>query len=173
MTASRQLAWHYTTGEWFQAIVESGVILPSTAYIDPDEKPIVWFSLNSHWEQTANKLDLEADGLRTLSMEETAAHCGGLDRFGVCPAVCPYTWRELKQLSGMSPRIAAALYRIGIEQGARPGQWRGTFEPVGREQWRLVDVYQAGVWVRIPLNGEPSQHGSSPRLSSQEKSFEH
>ena len=56
-------------------------------------------------------------------------------RFGVAPETAPRDWRALKELSGMSGRMAQGLYREAIARGARPGQWWGTFEPVPRSQW--------------------------------------
>lgn len=46
---------HYTTGEKLRAIINTGQILPSTAHIEPNEKPVAWFSTNPDWEPTATK----------------------------------------------------------------------------------------------------------------------
>jgi hypothetical protein len=144
--------WHYTTGQCFLQIVEDGIIKPAITGVPTHEKPIVWFSTNPHWENTASKAMRKPDGsIVTLNMEETAEHCGGLVRFGVAPETAPHDWNALRDISGMSPKMASALYQAAIRQGARPGEWWGCFEPVPRSRWVAVHVYQDGRWVGVPL----------------------
>ena len=123
---TKDLFWHYTTGLKFRYIVADGAIKAATAYIDPGEKPIVWFSANQFWEETACKLAPDGSQ-RRLNMLETYECWGGLVRFGVAEKTAPLDWHAIKELSGMSSRTAQVLYRGAIDQGARPGQWRGTF----------------------------------------------
>lgn len=74
-------AWHYTTGEKFEQIVRSGFLLAATAHIEPNERPVVWFSTNQHWEGTALKGQRQPDGsTRWLSMDETCLAGRGLVR---------------------------------------------------------------------------------------------
>jgi len=47
------LLWHYTKGVHLAKILADGFIRPATAFVDPGEKPIVWFSTDQHWEPTA------------------------------------------------------------------------------------------------------------------------
>jgi hypothetical protein len=140
--------WHYTTGENFVQIVEDDAIKPATEHVPKNERPIVWFSLNQRWEQTANKGRRTADGRRvTATMMEMCELGGGLVRIGVAPETAPYDWKTLRDLSGMSSAMARGLYNAAIEQGARPGEWRGTFELVPQSQWTAVEVLRDNVWV--------------------------
>jgi hypothetical protein len=142
--------WHYTTGLCYDAIITDGIILPATAYVPEKEKPIVWFSTNADWDPTANKMRATDDGrLTTLTREETAHAGGGLFRFGGAPKTAPYDWRALKELSGMSARTARGLYRTAVDSGASPYDWRGTFDPVLREKWLVVERFSQGVWVSL------------------------
>jgi hypothetical protein len=146
--------WHYTTGQNFQMIVDTGAILPAVDYVPLGERPIVWFSYDSIWEPTACKSMVDDRGaLIHLDRDGTAQHGGGLVRIGVNPRTAPLDWRTLKDLSGMSSKMAQALYRAAIKQRAKPGNWRGTFDPVPRSEWSSVDVFDDGVWVTVPLNG--------------------
>jgi hypothetical protein len=49
------LAWHYTTGSNALLIFESGVLRPTSLYVAPPEKPVLWFSTTPYWEPTASK----------------------------------------------------------------------------------------------------------------------
>jgi hypothetical protein len=111
---------------------------------------IVWFSSNQDWERTVWKAIRYPDGttVQLDSMEELAEYCG-LVRFGVAPETAPHDWRALKELSGMSARLARGLYEAAIERGANPNEWFGTFDPVPRELWVAVEVYENGKWVRV------------------------
>ena len=143
--------WHYTVGARFLSIVSDGMIKLATAGLPIDEKPIVWFSTNPDWEQTANKLSLAYGKLIRLDRARTAELGGGLVRIGVAPETAPHDWCALKELSGMSGRVAQGLYRAAIEMGAHPGDWWGAFDAVSRSKWEVVQVYQDGTWIDIPL----------------------
>jgi hypothetical protein len=146
MTETR--LWHYTTGENFVQIVTDDAIKPATEHVPKSERPIVWFSLNQWWEPTANKGRRTSDGrIVTATMLEMCELGCGLARIGVDPETAPYDWKTLRELSGMSPAMARGLYNAAIKQGARPGEWRGTFESVPQSQWTAVEVLQDGRWV--------------------------
>jgi hypothetical protein len=148
------VVYHYTTGQNFHRIVGMGAILPAVDYVPLGEKPIVWFSYDPLWEPTACKSLRDNSGsIIHLDREGTAQHGGGLVRIGVHPRTAPHDWHTLKELSGMSSKIARALYRTAIEKGSRPGNWRGTFDPVPRSNWTSVDVFHNGLWVPVPLTG--------------------
>lgn len=103
----------------------------------------------TRWHYTTGQtfMSIVADGFI-----KAATACGGLVRFAVAPETAPHDWRALKDLSGMAVREAQHLYREGINQGARPGDWWGTFEPVPRSKWTAVQVYESGEWVGVPLD---------------------
>lgn len=70
--SSDQIAWHYTTGVNFIKIVESGFLLPTDACINLGELPVLWFSLNQHWEPTSRKAMITEDGrFRSLTKFDT------------------------------------------------------------------------------------------------------
>ncbi|MCU1325133.1 MAG: hypothetical protein JWN34_503 [Bryobacterales bacterium] len=115
------IAWHYTTGIGFIGIVEDGYIRPATRHVPRGERPVVWFSINQFWEYTANKGWPDKNGNAiTLTMEQTAERCAGLFRFGVLHEHAPYDWRQIRQLSGMSTRMANGLHKVATAAGASP-----------------------------------------------------
>lgn len=156
MTLER-LAWHYTTLARFVVILADGEIRPATAAVPKDERPIVWFSLNQHWEQSANKALRTPEGrLIGLDMEGTMKCGRGLIRIGVRPERAPHAWRELKRLAGMREDMARGLVRVARKDGADPGDWRGTFDPVPRVDWSAIETFIDGSWVRVELEDEPA-----------------
>jgi len=144
--------WHYTTGQKFTLIAQDGIIKPATIGVPRGERPIVWFSTHPMWEPTACKGMINETGkLVRLTMDQTREMGGGLVRFAVALQTAPHDWRALKELSGMSGRMAQHLYHEGIRQGARPGDWWGTFDPVPRSKWLAIQVYDSGEWVDVRL----------------------
>ena len=142
--------WHYTTGQRFLTIVVDGVIQPSTAFVEPPERPIVWFSTHPVWEATACKgLFVPGDGPRIATFAEMVRLGGGVVRFGVAPPTAPYHFQALVQRSGMSVAMAHGLRHRGQAQGADPSDWWGTFQPVPRELWTDVEVWEEDHWVPV------------------------
>jgi hypothetical protein len=141
--------WHYTTGEKFVAIIEDRILKPTACRIDPGERPAVWFSANQWWEKTASKILQTGGKLRSLSMAETAAYGKGLVRFGVERQTAPISWREFRALSGISPATYRNMAKAGKKRGANPGEWFASFEPVPRELWVAVEVFQGDQWMAV------------------------
>jgi hypothetical protein len=124
------MAWHYTIGQKAKLILESGELKPATTFIEAGEKPILWFSTNQDWEQTANKMLTLPDGtLRQLTMEETGAMGGGLFRFGM-PSENLIKWPRLAREANMRGKIQRSLEVVGLRQGADFREWCGSLEPV-------------------------------------------
>jgi hypothetical protein len=150
------LAWHYTTGQNFQMIVESGELLPTASFIAKGEKPILWFSQDQDWEPTACKgwIDPATGTRRTLTRWETFEKAGGLVRFGL-PTARLIAWPEIARLARMPKKQADALVAVGLKQGAIPMRWMGTLDSIGRDEWYAIDVWdsagnaEAGRWVRV------------------------
>lgn len=137
--------WHYTKGRLLPAILADGLIKPATAFVPVNEKPIVWFSTNQHWERTmAPGKDF---GRHWYSMEETASKFG-LARIGVDPDIAPYDFSALRELSGMTSAVANGLVKAAKKRYAEPREWRGTFEPVPRHLWIAIEIWRDGAWVR-------------------------
>lgn len=150
--SDKELAWHYTTGSHFLAIVESGRILPATAYVSGRERPIVWFSTNQQWEQTANKMWRRPDGKLqpTTTRGENYKLGGGLVRFGL-PARNLTPWPKLGRKAGISRSMARALEFAAHDAGADPSEWSGCFEPVDVRDCVVEALSDSGQWERVPI----------------------
>lgn len=142
------LAWHYTTGQNFIKIVNSGFLKPIDIDVRPPEKPILWFSLNQKWELTANKAVMESHGIRRLSMEETFRLGGGLVRFGI-ELNKLYLGVELKKRSRMSTTIWNALCKEGLKQKAKPSEWCGTLNAIPVDDLVVEVMSDDYAWIKI------------------------
>ncbi len=140
--------WHYTTGFAFEQIVEDGFIKPATAGIDPGERPAVHFSAEPMWEPTANKMVRQHGFFRGASKQETYERGGGLVRFGVRRSRT-VPWAKFKKKSRMSVATARGLEVAGREQGAVPRKWYAVFGIVPEAEWKVIEVWDHGAWVRV------------------------
>ena len=138
------MRWHYTTGEFFPAIIESRVIKLSTDSVGP-ERPAAWFSSNQHYDESARGIVVTTlntnSGTRTPSRIPMAviAEKVGVFRIGVKEENAPVPWEQYKADSGLPAKDAEVME-------ARPGnsnEWFASYEPVAMSCWLAVEAYEA------------------------------
>jgi hypothetical protein len=141
--------YHYTTGLKLRAIINSGAIKPSTAHIEPKEKPVAWFSTSPQWEPTATKVPIPGKQGQLL----TAKAQGGLVRITVPGTCAPYVFPQLPLIAGTSPQACIGLLLAGLELGADPNTWRFTPTPVPTALFREVEFYDftSNAWLAVDL----------------------
>lgn len=155
------IRWHYTTGDKFAQIVESGEIRPAKRGVPKGERPAVWFSINQEWEPTANKLSLKPDGtLVSLTKHQTFELANGLARIGVASETAPHDWAEFKQLSRVRSDMARSLYQAALQQGSKPSWWFVSFDSVPRSKWIAVEIWGGSRWERVTHEPVASQQGA-------------
>ena len=64
------MVWHYTILDAFRSILRDGFIKPATQFVPPGERPVVWFSSNPVWENSAAKGVTEGGRRRTATFDE-------------------------------------------------------------------------------------------------------
>lgn len=138
------LAWHYTTREKFSLIKMAGVILPANAGIAEGERPVVWFSLDQHFEPTACKAITDGLGTRMLTVEEMHKQCG-LVRFGIQPRRL-LAGAELKRKARINNQTWRELVTSANEMGADSGLWFGTLEPLPVSWCVVHEMADGQVW---------------------------
>ena len=141
--------YHYTTGIRLRSIINSGSIKPTTANIEPHEKPVAWFSTSPDWEPTATKAPVP--GMAGQIM--TAKSQGGLVRITVPGTCAPYIFPQLPLIAGTKPSVCIGLLISGLELGSDPDTWRFTPEPVPVCFFREVEFYDFANnrWLAIDL----------------------
>ena len=141
--------YHYTTGLKLRQIINSGCIKPTTAKIEPHEKPVAWFSTQDQWEPTASKSPIP--GMQ--GQIETAKAQGGLVRITVPGTSAPYAFPQLPLVAGTKPSVCIGLLLAGLELGSDPDTWRFTPTPVPTALFREFEFYDfaSNRWLAIDL----------------------
>ena len=141
--------YHYTTGLKLRSIINSGAIKPTTAKIEPHEKPVAWFSTSPQWEPTATKVSIPG----VQGQIETAKAQGGLVRITVLRTCAPYVFPQLPLIAGTSPQACIGLLLAGLELGSDPDTWRFTPTPVPMALFREIEFYDFANdhWLAIDL----------------------
>ncbi len=141
--------FHYTTGLKLRQIINSGGIKPTTAKIEPHEKPVAWFSTQDQWEPTASKVPIP--GMQ--GQIETAKAQGDLVRITVPGTCAPYVFQQLPLIAGTKPAVCIGLLLAGLELGSDPDTWRFTPTPVPTALFREVEFYDfaSNRWLAIDL----------------------
>ena len=129
--------WHYTTCQKLDQILASGEIKPSTACLDVNEKPVVWFSARPTWEPTATKCSVPGK----LGQLITAHAQGGLARIAVSSHVSPYSIEQLHLVARTSLQTCAGLILAGLEMGGDPHDWFFTPDSVPLSLFRAIELY--------------------------------
>jgi len=143
-----QLAWHYTTGDHFKEIVESGLLMTTSAGCPDNERPIVWFSMNQWFEPTATKMVFENSRPRSLTMQETKTFFNGLVRFGY-PPLKLIPWHDLPKLAGITRHVKRGLEKAGRLQGATPHHWMGSFQAISVDDLVIEVMNDQNQWQRV------------------------
>jgi hypothetical protein len=144
-----QVIYHFTTGLKLLSIINSGHITPTTAKIEPHEKPVAWFSTQDQWEPTCTKVTIP--GKAGQIMTAKAQH--GLVRITVPGTSAPYTFQQLPLVAGTSLQACVGLLLAGLELGSDPSTWRFTPTPVPSAFFRDVEFYDFAHdrWLAIDL----------------------
>ena len=141
--------YHYTTGSKLRSIINSGAIKPTTATIEPHEKPVAWFSTSPQWEPTATKVPIPGKQGQLLTAKAQA----GLVRITVPGTCAPYVFPQLPLIAGTSLKAYLGLLMAGLELGADPGTWRFTPTPVPTALFREIEFYDFANdhWLAVDL----------------------
>jgi hypothetical protein len=149
------MAWHYTTAERFHSIKGMGLILPATAGVPVNERPVCWFSVHQHFEPTAAKelIDPVTGKRRTATITDMVNRAGGLVRLGR-PARELLTGEALRRKAQISGSAWTGLCRAAAQCGANPNQWFGAVGQVDLAQCAIkhfdpkTSVWQASTQVK-------------------------
>jgi len=141
--------YHYTTGMKLRSIINSGVIKPTPAKIEPHEKPVAWFSTQEHWEPTATKGPIP--GMQGQIM--TAQAQGGLVKIAVPGTCAPHHFPQLPLIAGTKPSVCIGLLIAGLELGSDPDTWRFTTTHVPTALFREVAFFDfaTDTWVAVDM----------------------
>jgi len=139
--------WHYTKSFYLPKIIESGRINLSTAGIGKKEKPVVWLTTSSEWENTSTVGTLKDGVMKFLSKEEMCIQYG-MGRIEIKPSSSFVTFKKFGTTSGVDPRIFISLYNTGIENGSNPDDWYASYIPILSRYFLSVEMYIEEKWIK-------------------------
>ena len=154
-------AYHYTTAERAEQIIDSGAIRPATKNVPEGEQPVVWFSKARTWEPTASKGLLYPTGLSRFATFPEMARIG-IARFRVAQAGL-IAWPDVPAANGMSLAEADKLARAGRKQGANPKDWLVSLRSVPLAEVEAIEVYQGNIWVPKTMAPTADRHHEQAR----------
>jgi len=129
--------YHYTFGHKLRIIKEDGFLRPTGVNISPREVPVLWFSRNPQFEQTAAKAWLQ-NGMVTLMTHSEMDRMLGIFRFKlITPDARLYSWMQLQRKARIPPKTICHMIDEGVKRGARPRDWYGSFVPIPLGSMRL------------------------------------
>ena len=152
-TGLNEMAYHYTTGDIFIEICQTNILNPRKTVTPPDEIPVLWFSTQPYFEQTAAKAvycESAKNNIKRLTMLETMDMCNGLIRF-VYPAESLIRWPLIGRQACMSIKTIKQLEKEGRKQRANPTKWLGSIKPIKFSQLVEIQILKADTlkWVNI------------------------
>lgn len=154
------MVYHYTMGQNWKLIDESGELRPSLLNIQQGERPAVSFTRSSKFDGTAIPSLVRNGQPRRLTLLEAAERAEGLYRIAVDEADAPLTWHQYVKQAPIPAKIAKRLVVIANAEGAFVEDYRFSFPPVPRSKWLSVETFvfepgrfESGKWEPIPPNG--------------------
>ena len=145
--------WHYTVGKHYNNIVEDGYIRLATKYVSENEKPAVWFSSNTDWENSVRKT-IQVEGreeYKDIARDE-------LYKIGITPVRLEidtndlklYNWQEFKKVSNMNPKIVNSFENeIARSWGYNTNDWYVSFEQIPLSRIKSVETWNGKEWQRL------------------------
>ncbi len=142
--------WHYTIVNYLPSILKNGIKIAKTN-VPKGEKPVVWFSTNQIWEETANKSYISNGELKFGNKEETKNRGGGLIRIEVSPKTAPLSWKQFVAMKHIKKKTAKNLISRTALNGADPNDWRISFRKVTHEKILSVECFYSDElgWIDI------------------------
>jgi len=123
---NKNIVWHYSAVVKLPLIVVSGVLKGSNTGAE-SELPMLWFSANQQWENTATKMiETKSGSIVRLTFNQQAERFGCI-RFGL--ASCDsrlLNWRDACKAAGTPREMRKAMEKSGKKSGGDPMQWFAT-----------------------------------------------
>lgn len=142
---------HYAPCIYLPSIIETGTLFTSNAGA-PDEAPLLWFSSNQQWEQTATKIAGDAYGtnLRLLTFAEQWRMMGCC-RFSIPAKAKRFMhWNDACQAAGMRRNKKRKMESSGRDLGADPAEWFALAESLGIDELEF-SVFSGTNWKSADL----------------------
>lgn len=176
------MVYHYAPWAYLPAIVQHGALRPSNARAD-GEVPLLWFSLNQHWEPTATKVwENKAGTILQMTFRQQVSQVGCI-RFGLDdqdPRLLD--WKQACKAAGTGRNERRAMENAGKKLGAKPEDWFATlmsvqladlrFQVFLNEQWldaepaEMAEVWTQHMRKKLLTDSLPLSEADRPALDN-------
>ena len=147
------MAWHYTTGQKYELIKQTGILLPADIGVKPPEQPILWFSTHPKYEPSAMKPIKDANGnFIRLTLDELRDIGGGLYRLGY-PINQLKCGENLRKAAKMSSIWWRRLAKGGANLKADPADWWGHIGSLPLSEVTVETMDSNKRWIPIGDRG--------------------
>lgn len=148
------IAWHYTTGQKFERIKQTGILLPADIGVEPPEQPILWFSTHPRYEPSAMKPlgDSKGNVIRMLTLDELHEMGGGLYRLGY-PINRLKCGENLRKAAKMSSIWWRRLHKGAANLKADPADWWGQVGPMSLSEVTVETMDSNKRWIPVGDRG--------------------
>lgn len=146
------IAYHYTTGQKFELIKESGMLLPADIGMRPNEQPVLWFSSHPRYEPSALKpvADEYGNFIKLLNVKEMHELAGGLFRFGISTDKLK-RGEELRKAAKITATVWRQLEKRGKKLKANPIDWFGYVGAMSLDDVSIEAMNEEMLWQ--PISG--------------------
>lgn len=149
------MAWHYTTGQKYELIKQTGILLPADIGVEPPEQPILWFSTHPRYEPSAMKPLADANGgiIRRLTLDEMREMADGLYRFGypIGQLKCGENLRKAVKMSSIWWRRLAKKGASNLK--AEPADWWGHVGSLSLSEVTVEKMDANKQWIPVGDRG--------------------
>jgi hypothetical protein len=150
--------FHYTIFQRYQSIFNDREIRVATKYVPEGVKPVVWFTTNPEWEETANKMAVLDDGSRKILNRQAMWEMNIYPiRIEIDPKMVSLrSWNHYKKNSGEPKESITKLLKAAGE--SNPKQWLVSYENVPIRAIIGVSSWDGTKWLPWPKVEKDSKH---------------
>lgn len=149
--------YHYTKGSHLSSIIKDGMIKTTNDECCEEKvKPAAWLTKSPEWEVACNTgiftYDELVDGINEIHSipadDEYVKKEIGWCRILISENLPTTSWKEFKQVSGISKSGYNAWETYSRSNGSSPDQWLCTFSPIEKKYWEGIEMYVNDQWVK-------------------------
>lgn len=145
--------FHYTKMFHLSEILEDGLLIQATAGVTGKERPAVWFTEMETPPPCCTPLPVSVYDVPAGRSGTSPLELLRPVRFEVKPIVASHDWGSFVKESGITKRMATALFRSAMEDGSHPEKWWVSFAPVAAADWLEISIWRNNTWVPIWQEG--------------------
>jgi len=150
--------FHYTLASCLGGILSAGKLVPAPEPLRR-VRPVVFLSYHPDWDPFCPDMLHAHPTYPPIADRRELVHAaggvarvgGGLARIEVDPQAAPHGWADYRRMSRQPNDVLRKLAQFAAKYGSDLRQWRVSFEPIGQELWRVVEIDEGEGWQPFPV----------------------